>query len=163
MPPKSKSVTTPKGAKRKQPITRTPPKKKPKTVKPLTSDEIRLAQRQNPPDCYVVGPKNGSWVDNAKAMAAYLGFEELEGFRAWFKRKRTVPNTPTPEEILEAFRTIAEGNFGKPNKFGGSNRTNVSRHSIWEQLNNNTLELMPQMQKDSAYVRRLKSDHPAHR
>jgi hypothetical protein len=149
---KKPAITTPKRIpKRKLPDTATKPEKKQRRAaepQPLTSDDVRAAKKSNPPQCYVIGPRT-SWVDNAKALAAYLGFQELDHFREWFTLKRSENRIPTPERILESFRAIHDANFGKPAKPGSTPRTNVARAAIWSQLEKNSQELMPQMQEDA--------------
>jgi hypothetical protein len=124
---------------------------------PLTSDQILTARESNPPDCYVVGPPKNKWVDNAKALASYLGFEDVEHFRDWLQNgvQEQAADKIKPIQILDAFLRQYENNYGKAVKASGSSRTNVSRNSIWDQLANNSQELMPQMSTSARYVLRL--------
>lgn len=52
----------------------------------------------------------------------------------------------TDSTILDAFLRVHENNYGKPIKASGVSRTNVQRSAIWDQLANNSQQLMPQMQ-----------------
>jgi hypothetical protein len=137
--------------------TQPPPSPELPALPPLTPDQILTAHESNPPDCYVVGPPKNKWVDNAKALASYLGFEDVEHFRDWLQngvQGQAADNTE-PIKILGAFLKQYENNYGKAVKTSGSNRTNVSRNSIWDQLANNSQELMPQMGTSARYVLRL--------
>jgi hypothetical protein len=137
--------------------TQSPPSPEIPAFPPLTPDQILTARESNPPDCYVVGPPKNKWVDNAKALASYLGFEDVEHFRDWLQNggQEQATNNIKPITVLDAFLKQYENNYGKAVKTSGSNRTNVSRNSIWDQLANNSQELMPQMSTNARYVLRL--------
>ncbi len=137
--------------------TQSPPGPEPPALPPLSPDQILTARESNPPDCYVVGPGKNKWVDNAKALASYLGFEDVEYFRDWLQKgvQEQAADNIKPIQILDAFLRQYENNYGKAVKTSGSNRTNVSRNSIWDQLANNSQELMPQMSASARYVLRL--------
>lgn len=53
----------------------------PPTPPPLTPEEIITTYENSPPECYIIGPSSGKWVDNAKVLGAYLGFGEVEELR----------------------------------------------------------------------------------
>lgn len=158
---RSTTPPSPQTNKKKRPATDQsdePKKKRKRKTKPteLTPKQIITAYQNNPPECYVVGPTNNKWVDNGKAMAAYLGFLTAESFRHWLTMDRKEANRQFPPSvILATFQEQYENNYGKPSKVSGSNRTNVSRTSIWDQLATNSKELMPQMVTGARYVHRL--------
>ncbi len=93
---------------------------------PLTPQQILNAAEINPPDCYIIGPPNNKWVDNAKAIGSYLGFKTVAELREWLKE-----DNPESESgiqvpaILKIFQNEFESNYGKPSKAMGGNRTNV--------------------------------------
>ena len=156
--PSDPNPTTPKKQKRtgkKNPKANTDPVELP----PLTPTEILNAYRANPTDCYVVGPSK--WVDNAKALAGYLGFADLKAFRTWLTNGTgTTASGHEPNDILKTFLQLHKDNYGRPVKASGENRINISLGSIWDQLANNSTELMPQMREDAQFVLRLKSENP---
>jgi hypothetical protein len=144
---------------------RTPPKEKrkrgtkpqtpaPTTLTPPTNDEVLAAYHGNPPECYIINPKSG-WVDNAKSLAAYLGFENIGDWRKWVMTKKGDGDKFGTYDILEGFRAIAEANYSKPQVGTKATKTNISRASIWEQLTDNVAEMKPQMGSDATWVLRL--------
>ena len=147
----------PKPAKKSKPSKKDAAAATPAKTPAPTPKQILEAHANNPPECYVIGPPGGQWVNNSKALAGYLGFKTTGEFRTWLTQPsgEDDDDLPVPSQVLESFRMLHENNYSKPAKVTGANRTNVPRSAIWDQLINNSQELMPQMQIEAGYVLRL--------
>jgi hypothetical protein len=85
------------------------------------SAELRLANirksfARNPENVFVIGPPTDNWVDNAAALAGYLGWQgNLETFRQFLLGTGSPPErSRRTHAILENYLSIRSSGYGKP-------------------------------------------------
>lgn len=111
---------------------------------PPTDQEILFSHSKNAAECCVIVPTGNNWVNNAKHLAAYLGFDFLGNFRTWLKIGAS-DNGVRVADILQSFLDLYENNFSKP-ATKENTRTNISQAAVWTEITSNNLSLAPLFQ-----------------
>lgn len=111
---------------------------------------IKKSLNKNPENVFIIGPPTDNWVDNAAALAGYLGWSgDLEGFRQFLLGTGAPPSqSQLTHSILENYITIRASGYGKsastvPGARQGVSVKNISNKQIWLALN----ETEPKYQK----------------
>lgn len=113
---------------------------------PPTNEEILFSHSKNAAGCCVIVPKGNNWVNNAKQLASYLGFDYLENFRTWLKKGEN-ENGVRVADILQGFLNLYESNFSRPATTENA-RTNISQAAVWNEMTSNNQSLNPLYQAD---------------
>ena len=103
---------------------------------------IKKSLNKNPENVFIIGPPTDNWVDNAAALAGYLGWSgNLEGFRQFLLGTGAPPSqSQLTHFILENYITIRASGYGKsastaPGAKQGVGAKNISNKQIWLALN----------------------------